>query len=120
MKTLLSILFVFGFAAIGYAQNFRAPAASENYEQKIEQQKFEQQQQQNGGAAQVKKPVVQGAIAHAAREGNVLQAINPAAPAKYGSGKRYVYKTERTEGRRAQSRTDQRKPKGLILLSFSW
>jgi hypothetical protein len=31
-----------------------------------------------------------GALQAAAREGNVLQAINPLAPARYGTGEKYV------------------------------
>lgn len=31
-----------------------------------------------------------GALQAAAREGNVLEAVNPLAPAKYGSGEKYV------------------------------
>lgn len=62
-------------------------------------------------------PPAEGALQAAAREGNPVQALNPMAPASYGSGQRYVAYEENDpylESRRGP------RPNGLRLFAFVW
>ena len=58
----------------------------------------------------------EGALQHAARLKNPLQAVNPLAPAECGSGSEYVYYEDHTLNQ--NQRTHKENPKGIKLFDF--
>ena len=62
-------------------------------------------------------PASEGALQAAAAEGNPLQAINPVAPAEYGSGRRFVAYEASDPFVKNRS---QPRPVGIRLFAFTW
>ena len=60
----------------------------------------------------------EGALQAAAREGNVLQAINPAAPAQYQSNGKFVASAQGDPFKNPN--LDRAAPYGVVLLSFAY
>ena len=63
-------------------------------------------------------PPSEGALQAAARQGNVLQAINPAAPARYQSNGKFVATT--MDDPFQNPNLDRATPYGVVLLSFAY
>jgi len=60
----------------------------------------------------------EGALQHAAHFKNPLQAVNPLAPAEYGSGSEYVYYDDQDPNH--QPRGHKENPKGIKLFAFAF
>jgi hypothetical protein len=103
-----SITLIFLTAVTGsslYAQDFA-----------IHQQRIPQPEKKTPKVVEQGKS--EGALQHAAHFKNPLQAVNPLAPAEYGSGSEYVYYDEQDPNQRPRGHKEN--PKGIKLFAFAF
>lgn len=100
MKRLILFLMVLGFAVPAFSQEFRARYTA-----------------RRDIDTAIAVPPSDGSLQAAAREGNVLQAVNPAAPAGYGSGEKFVAYDEGSPFMDAHGRP---RPVALRLFAVVW
>jgi len=73
-------------------------------------------QPEQKSAKVVEQAKQEGSIQHAARFKNPLQAVNPLAPAEYGSSREYVYYDENDPNQHPRGHKEN--PKAVKLFSF--
>jgi hypothetical protein len=102
MKTLITLAAIAALSTTGFAaqgDNISAPGTSR---QTVQPQPSTSNE---------------GALQHAARIGNPLEAVNPFAPVTYGSGRGFVVNSDETEVSHSHV---QARPVGIRLFSFSF
>jgi len=82
----------------------------------LHQQRLPQPEKKTSKVVEQRK--TEGALQNAAHFKNPLQAVNPLAPAEYGSGSEYVYYDESDPNQHPRGHKEN--PKGIKLFAFAF